>query len=145
MRVAEVMTRSLERVKPSDSISTAAQLMRERDIGMLLVEDQGGEICGLLTDRDIACRAVAEGMQADTPVEACMSREVLSCHTQDALYDAVELMKREKVRRLLVRDLDNKPVGVLAQADVSHGLGRYGLTGEMLEEISQPGSKHSQH
>lgn len=144
MRVVEAMTRGYESVKPSDDIRTAAQLMREHDIGVLLVEEREGEVSGIITDRDITCRAIAEGRGSDTPVEACMSRDLLSCHTNDGLYEAIELMKREKVRRLLVRDLDEKPVGVLAQADVANALNAYNPTGELVEALSQPGGKHSQ-
>lgn len=144
MLVTEVMTRGLQRISASDSIRTAARLMREHDIGMLLVEDAQGKISGVITDRDIACRATAEGRDSSTPVEACMSHELLSCHAEDDLYDAVELMKRERVRRLLVRNWDGQPVGVLAQADVAQAIATYGLAGEMLQDISQPGGKHSQ-
>ncbi len=144
MLVTEVMTRGLQRISASDSIRAAARLMREHDIGMLLVEDAQGEISGVVTDRDIACRATADGRDSDTPVAACMSHQLLSCHAEDDLYDAVELMKREQVRRLLVRDWDDRPVGVLAQADVAQAIGTYGLAGEMLQDISQPGDKHSQ-
>lgn len=144
MQVIRAMTRGYESVRPADSIKTAAQRMLEHDIGALLVEDEQG-ICGIITDRDITCRAIAAGNSPDMPVEACMSPEVLTCHTHDALYDAVDLMMREQVRRLLVLDLDEKPVGFLAQADVAEAIAPYGLAGEMLQQVSQPGDKHSQH
>lgn len=143
MRVVEAMTRGYRSVKPTDDIQTAARLMRENDVGALLVEAREGEVSGIITDRDITTRAIAEGRGSDTPVEACMSRELLSCHTDDGLYDAIRLMEREKVRRLLVRDLDEKPVGFLAQADVANAIADYGPAGEMVEAISQPGGKHS--
>src|SRR5699024_6573787 len=96
-------------------------LMLAHDIGAVLVEDPQG-VCGIITDRDITCRAIAEGRAADTPVDACMSRDLLTCSTRDDLYDAVELMMREQVRRLLVLDLDERPVGILAQADVAEAI-----------------------
>lgn len=143
MKVIEAMSHGYQKVTPSESIQRAAQLMREHGIGFVVVEEDG-EVRGALTDRDITCRAVAEGRGGDTPVSACMSPEPLFCHTQDDIHQAVELMEREKVRRLIVRDLDEKPVGVLAQADVSAAIGGYGLAAEMLQKISQPGGKHSQ-
>mgnify|MGYP001163250659 FL=1 len=143
MRVIEAMTHHCERLKASDSIRSAAQRMGEQDIGMILVEDSQGEMRGVVTDRDITCRAVAEGMSLDAPLEQCMSEELVTCHTQDSLYDAIELMKRERVRRLLVLDLDEKPAGVLAQADVAAAIASYGPAGEMIEEVSKPGGKHS--
>lgn len=144
MQVIETMTRGYKSVRSTDSIKTAAQLMLAHDIGALLVEDEQG-VCGILTDRDITCRAVAAGQGPDTPVAACMSRELLTCHTHDALYDAVDLMMREQVRRLLVLDLNEQPVGILAQADVAAAIASYGLAGEMVQQISQPSDKHSQH
>lgn len=144
MRVAEAMTHDHKQVRASDSIRHAAQLMGQHNIGMLLVEDDAGEIRGILTDRDITCRAVAEGAPSDTPVEACLSEQLISCHSDDGLYDAVELMEREQVRRLLVRDRNERPVGVLSQGDVAVAIGTYGVAGELLEKLSQPGDKHSQ-
>lgn len=143
MEVIEAMTHGYQCVQPSDSIQAAAQLMLAHDIGAVLVEDVQG-ICGIITDRDITCRAVAAGSDPSTPVEACMSRDVLSCYTRDDLYDAVELMMREQVRRLLVLDLDEQPVGILAQADVADAIAPYGLAGEMLQQVSKPLGKHSQ-
>jgi len=145
MLVVEAMTRGYQRVQPSDSIRTAARRMLERDIGMLLVEQAAGEVCGIITDRDITCRAAADGKGADTPVAECMSSGLISCRTEDDIYDAAELMKREQVRRLLVRDLNGKPVGVLSQGDVAQAIASYGLASEMVEAISQPGGKHAQH
>lgn len=145
MQVIEAMTRQLQWVKPQDSIASAARVMRDHDIGTVLVEDAGGEVRGILTDRDIACRATAAGKDAKTRVADCMSPEPLACSAHDDIYDAATLMGREQVRRLLVRDLDGKAVGILAQADVAAAIAPYGPAAEMLEEISQPGGKHSQH
>lgn len=145
MRVAEAMTHGYQRVKAADSIRSAAELMRYHNIGMLLVEDTEGEIRGTITDRDITTRALAEGATSDSPVERYMSADLISCHSDDGLYDAVELMEREQVRRLLVRGADERPVGVLTQGDVAIAIGTYGVAGELVEEVSQPSGKHSQH
>ena len=144
MKVKDAMSRHCERIKIDESIKTAAQCMRDKDIGMVLVEDDKGEICGLLTDRDIACRAIAEGWDSNAEIGSCMSGDVISCHEEDDLEQAADLMEREQVRRLLVRDVQGQPCGVLAQADVARALGRSPLIGEMLGEISQPTGKHSQ-
>lgn len=143
MLVGEAMTRGIRGIQAGTSLRHAAQLMRDQDIGMVLVEGEQGDIAGLITDRDITCRAVAEGIAPEAPVEGVMSAEPISCHVDDDLYQAVEAMKQEKVRRLLVRNQDEEPVGVLAQADVAAAIATYGLAGEMLEEISQPGGRHS--
>jgi predicted transcriptional regulator len=145
MQVSEVMNRHCETVPMNESLKTAAAHMREADIGMLLVEDGSGKISGIVTDRDLAVRGLADGKSPDSPVRECMSSELIACHAEDDLEQAAQLMEREQVRRLLVRDADERPVGVLAQADVARALGRSGLAGEVVEKISQPSGKHSQH
>lgn len=105
--------------------------------------DQDG-LCRIVTDRDIVCRAVAIGLGPDAPVTACMSREPLTCRTTDTLYEAIELMMQQQVRRLVVLNLDGTPVGMLAQADVAAAMASYGLAGELLQRLSRPGGQHCQ-
>lgn len=144
MQVREVMSTDCQTVKMHDSLRAAAEHMRDDDIGMLLVEDDNG-IRGILTDRDIAVRAVASGVGPDEELASCITEELVACHEDDALEEALRLMEQEQVRRLLVRDANDRPVGVLAQADVARAMGRSELVGEALQEISQPGGDHSQH
>jgi predicted transcriptional regulator len=145
MQVREVMTTNCQTVKMTESLRAAAARMREDDIGMLLVEDDAGKICGIVTDRDIAVRGVADGAPPDAAVQQCMTPELVACRAEADLEEAAQIMEREQVRRLLVRDVDERPVGVLAQADIARALGRDKLVGEAVERISQPGGKHSQH
>jgi CBS domain-containing protein len=145
MKVSEAMSNRCETVKIKESLQAAARHMRDADIGMLFVEDENGEFCGVLTDRDIAVRAVAAGVDPKQEIQACITNDLISCHEDDSVEDAAKLMEREQVRRLLVRDASERPVGVLAQADLARVLGRSDLVGEVLHDISRPGGKHSQH
>lgn len=144
MRVSEAMTRNCEAVKASETLREAAQRMRERDIGALFVNDDDDQVAGIITDRDIAVRAVADGAGADRCCRDYMSRDVVSCYEDDDLEQAARTMEEQQIRRLMVCNHDDQPVGVLAQADVARALGRAPLTGEMLRDISMPGGAHSQ-
>lgn len=144
MRVDEAMTRDCQAVRSNQSLRDAAQQMRDHDIGMLFVNDDQNRLAGLITDRDIAVRAVADGKDANAPVSDFMTRDLISCYEDSDLEEAVQIMEEQQVRRLLVCNRRDEPVGVLAQADVAQVLGRDPLTGEALREISSPGGRHSQ-
>lgn len=142
MQVKDAMTRDCEVVSADSSVREAAQRMRDKDIGMVLVRDEKGEYCGILTDRDIAIRAVADGKQADAPVQQFMTRDVERCYEDSQLEQAAQIMEDKQIRRLLICNRQDEPVGVLATADVARALGR-SLTGAMLKEISQPSGQQS--
>lgn len=144
MRVSEAMTRDFEAVRMHASLREVARQMRDKDIGMMFVNDEQGRVAGLITDRDIAVRAVAEGRGADEKASEFMSRDIITCYEDEDLEEAARLMEEQQVRRLMVCNRQDTPVGVLAQADVAQALGSAGLTGEVLQEISRPGGKHSQ-
>lgn len=145
MQVREAMSSNPKTITIHDSLKSAAAQMRDADIGMVLVEDDSGDIRGILTDRDIAIRAVAEGVNPDREVADCVTQELISCHESDSVEDAAKLMEQEQVRRLLVRDEQERPVGVIAQGDLARAMGRSPLVGETVQEISQPGEQHRQH
>ncbi len=145
MQVREAMSHDCKTVNIDDTLKVAAEHMRDDDIGMLLVEDGGGQLRGIITDRDITVRAVARGLGPDHKLQGCISEDLVSCHEDDSLEDAIALMEKEQVRRLLVRDANDKPVGVLAQADIARVMGPSGKLGEAVEAISRPGGKHTQH
>lgn len=144
MRVSEAMTRNCESVKADESLRNAALRMRDNDIGALFVNDDSGQVAGIITDRDIAVRAVADAANPDQRVAEFMSRDVISCYEDDDLEQAARIMEEQQIRRLMVCNHDDQPVGVLAQADVALALGRAPLTGELLRDVSQPGGEHSQ-
>lgn len=144
MQVRDAMSERCVTVKRNDSLQTAAGKMRDEDIGMLLVEDESGKICGVVTDRDLAVRALARGLGPDQAVAPCVTEQLVSCRQEDRLEDALRLMEQEQVRRLLVCADSDRPIGVLAQADIARIMGRSELLAEVLQEISQPGGDHSQ-
>ena len=134
--IREVMTSNPQSVEPSTSVAEAARLMRDEDIGSLPVVE-GGKLTGILTDRDIASRAVAEGRDPQsTNVGEVASSDLVTVDPQQDLDEALRLMARHQVRRLPVVEEDGRLVGVLAQADVAQS-GDDRQTGQMVEEISK--------
>lgn len=116
--VAEVMTSDPATVDADAPISEAARQMRTRDAGDTLVLDSG-RLTGIVTDRDIAIRAVAEGKNPDTPVREVYSQQDLTTVTPDTRIElAVELMRSKAIRRLPVVEGD-RPVGVVSIGDLA--------------------------
>lgn len=138
IKVREAMTPGVRSVSPTDSLREAAQAMREQDVGSLpVVED--GRVVGIITDRDIVVRAVAEGVDPRTAtVGDVTSGDLVTVEPDEDLDDALKLMAQHRVRRLPVVK-DGRLVGVVAQADVALEANDKDA-GEMLAEISQPAS-----
>ena len=135
-KVHEVMTDRPRVVTPETTVSEAAQLMRNDDIGSLPILD-GEQLAGMVTDRDIVIRAVAEGKDPrGMPVREVASRELVTVNADEELSRALQLMASQQVRRLPVVDDDGRLVGILAQADVAVEA-REKDVGEMVEEISK--------
>jgi len=133
--IREVMTPDPTTVEPGTSAQEAARKMRLEDVGSLPIVD-GGRLVGMITDRDIALRLVAEGKSGDTPVGKLGSRELVTIDPQQDLGEAARLMSEHQLRRLPVCEEDGKLVGILAQADVAQA-GHDTLTGEVVQKISQ--------
>ncbi|MET0560594.1 MAG: CBS domain-containing protein [Gaiellaceae bacterium] len=135
-KVHEVMTDRPRVVTPETTVSEAAQLMRNDDIGSLPILD-GEQLAGMVTDRDIVIRAVAEGKDPrGMPVREVASRELVTVNADQELSSALLLMASQQVRRLPVVDDDGRLVGILAQADVAVEAKEKDV-GEMVEEISK--------
>jgi CBS domain-containing protein len=132
------MTSNVRAAASTDSLADAAQMMKEEDVGSLpVVEDD--RLIGILTDRDIIVRAVAERVDPQSiSVGDVASRELVTVEPDQDLDEALSLMARHRVRRLPVV-ADGRLVGILAQADVAIEA-KEKNAGEMLEEISQPTS-----
>lgn len=137
MKVADVMSATVEAVDAQDSLRTVAARMRALDVGMLPVR-RDGAIVGAVTDRDIAVRAIAEGHGCDTRVAEVMTRELVACAQDASVADAVRLMERYRVRRLLVADRQGVCTGVLSMADIARRPEIALLAGSVLEEVSRP-------
>jgi len=142
MKVREAMTPDVQLVDPGRSIADAARLMADCDIGALPVS-QDDRLVGMITDRDIAIRAVAEGMGPDTKIADVMSREVKYCFDDDDLDDVASNMSDIQVRRLPVVDRDKRLVGIVSLGDVS-ACEDSARSGKTLAGISMPGGAHSQ-
>src|ERR671933_1576129 len=113
MRVSEAMTHDVRVASPDQSIREAARIMAEIDAGVLPV-GEGDRLVGMVTDRDIAVRAVAEGKGPDTPVREVMTPEVRYVSEDESLRDAADSMAREQVRRLPVVNRDKRLVGIIS-------------------------------
>lgn len=117
MLVREVMNPSVEYVAPSAAVTTAAKIMRERDIGVLPVVDEH-KVIGMITDRDLTIRVLADRLSPDTIVEDVMTSELISCSPEDTVQAAADLMAERQVHRLIVLDeKDRTPCGILSLAD----------------------------
>ena len=118
MKVKDAMTRDVRLVRPNQSIREAAHLMAELDIGCLPVEDND-RMVGMITDRDIAVRAVSEGRGPDTPIREVMSREVKYCFDDQSVDEVTRNMGDIRVRRLPVVDRNKRLVGILSLGDLA--------------------------
>ena len=142
MKIREAMTPNPTVVSPRQPISEAAKLMSECDAGALPV-GENDRLVGMITDRDIAIRAVAEGRGPETPVRDVMSNEVLYCYEDEDIAQVAENMGEQQVRRLPVLDRDKRLVGIVSIGDLSR-VAKPATAGKAVAEISQPGGSHSQ-
>ena len=140
----EVMTKNLVCCLPNDSVAKAAELMKSENIGSIPVieDEQTKKLVGIVTDRDLALKIVAEGRDAtSTKVEAVMTHKVVTCRADDDLQKALDAMAEHQLRRIPVVDDDNKILGIIAQADVATRVDQPEKTAEMVKEISQANGK----
>ncbi len=142
MKVRDVMTRDVRVADPSQSISDAAKLMAEIDAGSLPV-GENDRLVGMITDRDIVVRALAEGRGQDTRIADVMSREVLYCFDDEDLEDVARNMGKVQVRRLPVVNRDKRLVGIISIGDVARNE-EPTTVGRTVSHVSEPGGKHSQ-
>jgi CBS domain-containing protein len=135
-QIRKLMTVKPRTVKTGDSIVDAAKLMRGEDTGFAPIVD-GGRLMGVVTDRDIAIRVVAEGRDPQsTKVEEIASENLVTVDPEQDLDEALRLMAHHQVRRLPVVEEDGRLVGIVAQADVARHADAE-RTGELVEEISE--------
>ena len=143
MKVREAMTQDVRLVNPDQPISEAARLMAELDIGALPVQEND-RLVGMITDRDIAVRAVANGRGPDTKVADVMSREVKYCFEDQSIDEVTQNMGELRIRRLPVLTRDKRLIGILSLGDLAIDEGARDEAGEALGGISRPGGQHSQ-
>lgn len=135
-QVRDVMTPNPRTIEPSTPIVEAAKLMRDEDVGPVPIVESG-RVVGILTDRDIAVRVVAEGKdpQSKTAGEVA-SKQLVTIDPDQTIDEAARLMAQHQVRRLPVCEEDGRLVGIVAQADVAL-VGEDAQTGEVVQQISQ--------
>lgn len=138
MKVQEIMTRNPETCAANTSCAEAARKMRDNNVGSLPVCDEKGRCVGIITDRDIACKACAEDREtASAQVRDCMSSPVQTCYEDESLEEVVRKMAQNQIRRLPVLDRNENLVGIAALADVSIR-GDQEEAAEALNAISRP-------
>lgn len=142
MHVKDVMTRNVLLATPEQSIRDAACLMAECDAGALPVQEND-QLVGMVTDRDIAIRAVANGLPPTTSVREVMSDQVLYCYEDEDTVDVAKHMGENQVRRLPVMNREERLAGIVSIADLSHDVEPH-VTGEVIADISKHGGQHSQ-
>ncbi len=133
--IAEIMTTDVEVVRPEETLRDAARAMADLDVGSLPVCD-GKKLIGMITDRDITVRAVAEGKSSDTPVSEVMTDEVVWCSESDSVDEVLQKMSDAQVRRIPVVDEDRQLVGIVALGDIA--LEEDDAVDETLRDISMP-------
>lgn len=143
MKVEDIMTRAVHSVKPWDSIAQAARSMVENDVGMLPIID-GTDLLGVVTDRDIAVRALAAGIDPNAPIRRIMSGDVATCSPDDEAGEALETMANEQVRRLPVCDDQDRVIGVFGLADAAMRDPEPSDVTETFAEICQATGLHCQ-
>jgi CBS domain-containing protein len=137
MKIREIMTPDAQCVGPDETLVDAAGLMRQLDVGVLPVCDDG-EVIGMLTDRDITIRAVADARDpGTTKVREIMSPGSVSVFEDQNVDEAVHMMEEHQVRRAPVLNRENRLVGILSLGDIAVDASA-ALSGEALKRVSQP-------
>ena len=142
MRVSKCMTKDVRMAAPDQSVREAAQMMASLDAGVLPVA-QNDRLVGMITDRDIAIRGVAEGKGPDARIREVMSTDVKYCFDDEEVDDVLQNMGEIQVRRLPVVNRDKRLVGIVSLGDLASN-GEAKQAGKALGGISQPGGEHSQ-
>lgn len=139
MQVCDVMTRDVQCIRPHASLVEAARHMKKLDIGSLPVCGDGDRLVGMLTDRDIVIRAVADNRDLnETKVQDVMTAEVKFCTEDQPVEHAAHLMSECQIRRLIVLNRDRRLVGIVSLGDLALETADDELAGNALEGIAQP-------
>jgi CBS domain-containing protein len=145
MKVQDIMARNPTSVTPDTPVQQAARMMKDEDVGVLPVVESGSRrLVGLVTDRDIAVRVVAEGRDVtQARVQDAMSGNPKTCSADDSVDDVMDLMGREQVRRIPIVNDRGELLGIVSQADIVREAKDDKKAERTVERISEPGGKHS--
>lgn len=141
MKVSDVMTPNATIANPGDALQDIARIMAEQHIGFLPV-GENDRLVGMITDRDIVVRGLANGHDGKATVRDCMTEDVTWCFDDDDVEAATRNMAAQKVRRMPVINHDKRLVGVLSLGDEARN-GGAGTVGEAMSRIAEPGGKHA--
>jgi CBS domain-containing protein len=142
MKVSEVMTVDVQTVRPDQTVREAASFMLRADAGAIPVTE-GDRLIGMITDRDIAVRGVAEGHGPETPVRDLMTNDIVAARVDDDTDDVAAKMSEAQVRRLPVIDEDERLCGIVSLGDLARETDP-DCAAEALEGVSEPGGQHQQ-
>jgi CBS domain-containing protein len=140
MKCSDIMTKDPVCCLPDDTVKKAAQLMKSEDVGPIPVirDQQSKRLIGIVTDRDLALKVVAEARDPKTTtVEQVMTTGVVACRAGDDLQTALDAMEERQVRRIPIVDESDRIVGIIAQADIATRLKEPAKTAEVIEEVSK--------
>lgn len=136
MKVKQAMHKGVQWVAPTTPLTELAQLMRKHDIGALPV-GENDRLVGMVTDRDIVCRGLANGKDPNKlTARDVMTPGIVYCRDQEDIDDATHLMEQKRIRRLPVIDENKRMVGMLSLGDISHCTSR-DVSGEVLQAVSE--------
>ena len=135
IKCREIMTSDVKTTTRDTSLGEVAMMMREGDMGSIPVLENG-KLVGIVTDRDIVVRSIAEGKDASTPVGEAMTTDIFSVKPDDFVFEAIRLMGDKQVRRIPVVDESGALAGIIAMADIALEMEDEREIAEALEEIS---------
>jgi CBS domain-containing protein len=142
MKVSDLMTRDVRVANPDEAIQFVARIMADLDVGALPV-GENDRLVGMITDRDIAIRGIAQGKGPDSKVRDVMTADVQYCYDDQDIDEVAENMAGIQVRRLPVVNRDKRLVGILSLGDIALTVSD-GNAGEALRGVSRPGGEHRQ-
>ncbi len=143
MQLKDVMTPSPECIRPDATLQEAARKMRDLDVGPLPICGDDDRLAGMITDRDITVRTVAEGKDPKTtPVREAMTEDVVFGFEDQDVADAARVMEQRQIRRLVVLNRDKRLVGIVSLGDLAVETGARPTAGEVLREVSEPSMPH---
>lgn len=146
MKIQDIMTRDPSSVTADATVREAAQVMKRENVGIVpvIAGQKDRRLVGLVTDRDIAIRCIAEGKDGTCRVRDVMSADDLAtCKANDDVENVMSAMRSEKVRRIPIVDERGSLVGIVSQADVLLKTRDTSRAGETVEQISEPGGRHA--
>lgn len=142
-KMKDIMTRDPQVISPSSTIQEAAAMMKKQNFGVLPVCD-GEKLLGMITDRDITTKVVAEGSNpAEVTVQQVMTSPIVYCFEDQEVQDAARMMESMKIRRLVVLNHEKQLVGIASLGDIALKSGQGYLANEVLTKVSEPGNEHA--